>query len=393
MKFVHGVGASLVTVACALATAVLPPSAEASSKANPTADLRVALQHIVSSDEGPPAAVALVQHGPSTTVLSAGATDFGNLGQAPTADDHVRVASVSKAFGGAAALALVAKHSLTLHDTIGKWLPGFPDAWRSVTLGELLQHTSGIPDFSQCRGFQVAVGASPMSPEPPRQLVAYAERPPCYDPKRPLHFTPGTKYQYSNSDNVIVGLMIQAATNQDYGTVLSQTVSQPLGLSQTTLPSAATMPLPYVHGYLFDPAEGPVDVTEDLAAGWSWASGGVVSTPADANRFVRGYVRGATTDAATHAKQFQFVPGESEPPGPGTNAAGMAIFRYRTECGTVYGHTGNTLGYTQFVAASGNGENSVSISVSSQISPKVNAALFPQLRRIFELGVCAAMQG
>ena len=74
-------------------------------------------------------------------------------------------------------------------------------------------------------------------------------------------------------------------------------------------------------------------------------------------------------------------------------AAGLAIFRYRTSCGTVFGHTGNTLGYTQFIAASANGANSVSVTVSEQITPKVNQSLFPQLRQVFELGVCAAVRG
>ncbi len=172
-----------------------------------------------------------------------------------------------------------------------------------------------------------------------------------------------------------------------------KTVLQPLGLSGTTLPSSALLPAPYLHGYAPDPPQAREDVSEVLAAGWSWASGGVVSTPADTNRFVRAYVRGTLTNPATRAKEFQFVNESSEPPGPGTNAAGLAIFRYQTACGTVFGHTGNTLGYTQFIAASASGGNSVSITVSEQITPKTDQTLFTQLRRIFELGVCAATKG
>ena len=371
----------------------LVPGVAGANRIHPRTALEAALEHLVSSPTGPPGAIAIVQHGDTTTAITAGTADFAGSAGPPTANDHVRVASVAKAFSGAAALTLVAKHTLALDDTIGKWVPDLPKAWDAVTLGELLNHTSGIPDFSACRSFQEAVAASPLNPPPPQELLTYVEVPPCYKAEKPLEFTPGTKYQYSNSDNVIVGLMIQAATNEDYSTVLSQTVFQPLGLSQSSLPSSATMPDPYVHGYVPDPPGAPVDVTEDIAAGWAWASGGVVSTPADANRFVRAYVEGATTNAATRAKQFRFVDGTSEPPGPGTNAAGMAIFRYRTDCGTVFGHTGNTLGYTQFIAASANGQNSISISLSGQITPKANPTLFPELRQTFELGVCAAMKG
>jgi D-alanyl-D-alanine carboxypeptidase len=132
-------------------------------------------------------------------------------------------------------------------------------------------------------------------------------------------------------------------------------------------------------------------VSELFAAGWTWASGGIVATPMDANRFIRAYASGATTDERTRAEQFDFVEGHSEPPGPGRNAAGLAIFRYETRCGTVYGHTGNTSGYTQFVAATGDGSRSATVSINAQITPARDEARFRQLRRIFGLAVCAAL--
>ena len=83
-------------------------------------------------------------------------------------------------------------------------------------------------------------------------------------------------------------------------------------------------------------------------------------------------------------------PGSSEPPGPGENRAGMAIFRYETRCGTVYGHTGNTPGFTHFIAATGDGTCSAVVAVNKQMTPKSDPEHFPALRHIFELAVCAA---
>ena len=285
----------------------------------------------------------------------------------------MRLASVAKAFSGAVALALVAEGTLSLSDTVGKWLPGLPAAWSAVTLRELLGHTSGIPDFSQTEGFGEALGKS--------LLVAPAR----------LEFTPGSRYHYSNSDNVIVALIAAAAGHSSYQDELQQRVLGPLGLSGTSLPTGAQMPLPFVHAYVVDPPKAPEDVSELFAAGWSWASGGVVSTPRDANAFVRAYVRGALTNGATHAAQFRFVAGSSEPSGPGVNSAGLAIFRYQTRCGTVYGHTGNTAGYTQFIAANASGTRSTVVSVNAQITPKANAKRFVELRRIYTLAVCSAL--
>jgi D-alanyl-D-alanine carboxypeptidase len=347
--------------------------------------LRSALAGLVATRGGPPGAIAVLQHGDATSVLTAGSAVAGTSTPLQ-ATDHVRIASVAKAFSGAVALGLVAQGKLSLDDTIGRVLPTLPKAWASATLAELLQHTSGVPDFSKSPAFQQAVNGSPHSAPPPQQLLSYVA-------SDPLKFAPGSRYEYSNSDNVIVALMTQAVTGQPYDAVLSQVVTQPLGLAQTSLPTTAAMPDPFVHGYAPQPPANPEDVSQVLAPGWAWASGGIVSTPSDANRFVRAYVRGATTDMAIRRRQFLFVNGNSEPPGPGVNAAGLAIFRYNTSCGTVYGHTGNTPGYTQFIAASANGARSVSVTVSAQITTTTNESLFSQLRHVFELGVCAAQTG
>ena len=139
----------------------------------------------------------------------------------------------------------------------------------------------------------------------------------------------------------------------------------------------------------------PEDVSELVAAGWAWASGGIVSTPTDLNAFVRGYVGGDLFGREAQRQQRRvFEGGGSEPPGPGKNSAGLALFRYETRCGTVWGHTGNTLGYTQFMAASPNGRRSVTVSINSQITPTEGApGVFEALRRAERLAVCAALAG
>lgn len=324
----------------------------------------------------------VVKHGDTQTVYRAGTSVAGKSVPMET-NDHIRVASVAKAYSGATALWLVAHHVLSLTDTVGKWLPSLPAAWHPVALYELLQHTSGIPDFSSNPAFGQAVKENPQDPPSPEALLGYAK------PDR--LFNPGTKYHYSNSDNIIVGLMIQAATGQSYESELESHVLRSLKLSETSLPQAATVPSPFISGYDLDPPNAPTDVTNFFAAGWSWASGGVIATPQDLTSFIRAYVSGATTSKAVHEMQFHFRHGPSEPPGPGTNSAGMAVYRYDTPCGEVYGHTGNTLGYTNFAAASANGSRSVTVQINAQITQKINEGAWPLLHHIFELGVCAAM--
>jgi D-alanyl-D-alanine carboxypeptidase len=357
-------------------------AASASTAQGADAALNRALARLVQHADGPPGIAVVVQRGGRAVLHRAGTANVAT-GAPIRGSDSMRLASVAKAFSGAVALSLVADRRLSLGDTVGRRLPALPRAWSAVTLRELLQHTSGIPDYAMTKALQEAVQKSPHKAPPPRVLLSFA-------PKR-LNFTPGSRYKYSNSDNIVVGLMVQAATGKSYESQLRERVLDPLGLAHTSLPRGAAIPAPFVHGYAVAPPRPPVDVTHEFAAGWAWASGGVVSTPRDANAFIRAYASGAITSPAAHRAQFAFRPGSSDPPGPGRNSAGLAIFRYQTRCGTVYGHTGNIAGYTQFAAATKDGSRSVVVSINSTITPLSNPDRFPDLRRIYTLAVCAAL--
>jgi len=352
------------------------------------ADARLdrALKRLVAMRGGPPGVSAVVQRGPHREVHSFGVANV-RTDRPMRINDRMRIASAAKAFSGAVALSLVSKGKLSLEDTIGKYLPELPKAWHEITLRQLLHHTSGLPDFSLSPAFQDALLESLTQAPPPEELISFVE-------DEPLDFEPGTRYRYSNTDNIVAALMVEAATGKTYEKQLRKQVYRPLGLTKTSLPRGANLKVPFIHGYGNDPSEQPPeDVSELVAAGWAWASGGIVSTPAELNRFIRGYVGGKLFDPWTRWQQRRVIEGgSSEPPGPGRNSAGLAIFRYETRCGTVWGHTGNTLGYTQFMAASSDGRRSVTVSVNTQLTPEVGEPrAFKALRRAEALAVCAAL--
>ena len=118
-----------------------------------------------------------------------------------------------------------------------------------------------------------------------------------------------------------------------------------------------------------------------------------MSTPSDLNDFIRAYVGDDLFDRRTRAQQRRLVEGgDSEPPGPGKNSADRAVFRYETKCGTVWGHTGNIPGYTQFTAATPDGSCSVIVSVNEPRTTQYGApGLFPALRAAERRAVCAAL--
>lgn len=382
--------ARFAAIALALA-AVIHAGAATGAQDGRDPRLVSAMAQFLGLEGAPPGAIIIIRRGNDETVYAAGAAAL-KCGPAPAGcdglrpprtSDHMRIASVSKAFSGAAALTLVAEGRLDLDDTIGALLPDLPRQWHRVSVRQLLNHTSGLPDYSGSRGFAEYLTAWPTDPPSPRQLLDFVAH-------VPLQFRPGSRYRYSNSDNIAVGLIVEAATSRPYRNVLRSSVFRPLGLDRTDLRPQVRLPRPYMHGYakqdlLF------VDVSQEIAfGGYAWASGGILSTPADLARFAAAYVGGDLFGGKARGQQYRFVPrAQSSPPGPGRNAAGLGLFRYRTGCGTVFGHTGSILGYTQFFAATRDGKVAITMSVNSQ----VGASLIPALRRLQEQAVCVALKG
>jgi D-alanyl-D-alanine carboxypeptidase len=370
-----------------LATAsavVVVLGAVSSTAAARTTDGAVArgLQRLVSAPAGPIGAIATLYRNGRTTVLTAGRADVTRP-RAPRVGDHMRIASIAKAFSGAVALHLVAQGRLGLGDTVGQELPGtMPAAWSAVTVRQMLNHTSGLPDYTRSEGFRQQATTDPRGYVSPMRIIGGIRR-------ARLNFRPGSRYEYSNTDNIVIGLIAQRVTDRAYGQLLSRIVFRPAGLTQTTFPTLRiSLPSPFLHGYQVESGKPPQDVTTSLSPSGAWASGAIVSTPADLGAFIRADLGGRFFGRAQRRQQLQFVRGASSPAGPGTNSAGLAIFRYRTRCGTVYGHTGNFPGYVQWAAATADGRRSVTTSLNIAAP---TGALLAQLRSVQAAAVCALL--
>jgi D-alanyl-D-alanine carboxypeptidase len=364
---------------------VLGPAAAGAGANGDGRALDRALDGIVRARGGPPGVSVLIQRGARRQFLARGFADLRTR-RRPRPTDHMRIASVAKAYNGAVALALVSDGLLDLDDTIGERLPDLMPRANPVTLAQTLQHVGGLPDYIRAPALIERVQENPAAYVSPRELIGYVR-------DEPLDFPPGSRYDYSDTDNIVAGLMAEAATGRTYERLLAREIYRPLALRETSLPRTVRMPRPYLHGYDVAADQGTEDVSELINPSGAWASGGIVSTPVEVARFVRAYVRGGLFNATTRRRQFRFRPGSSDPPGPGRNAAGLALFRYRTRCGTVYGHTGSFPGYRLFAAASRNGRRSVVFSVNAQIVPGQGPrTVSNQIRRAQLLAVCRALR-
>lgn len=341
------------------------------------------LNKIVSSPEGPPGISVLISRGSRTSFLHAGVADLSSR-RRPQVNEHVRIASVAKGFNAFIAVSLSeGSRSISLDDTVGARIPGVLPNAEGVTLTQLLLHTSGLPDYIRSPAFIKDFVADPAAYLAPTQLTEFVRA-------EPLEFVPGSRYHYSDTDNVAAGLMEESASGRSYTTLLQDEIFGPLGMRGSSLPRTVAMPRPFMHGYDIERGKRPDDVSELINPAGAWASGGIVSTPADLARFVPVYV--PTILRASRGLTRAFGPGSSSPPGPGKNSAGLGIFRYRTGCGTVFGHTGSFPGYRILVAGSAGGGRSVVFFVNSQIVPgQGSQRVAAAIRRAQARAVCLAL--
>lgn len=375
---------SLIAVAaCLLALAAwliaAPPANAGGGK------LDRALDKVIEDPMGPPGLSVIVQRGNRIDFRRRGVADR-KTGAKPRIDSPMRIASMAKAFNGAVVLSLVSKGKLGLDDTIGDWLPGVWPLADGITVRQLLAHTGGLPDYIRQPAFINELIADPRQYLTPLELMDFV------NDKEP-GLAPGDDYEYSDSDNVMAGLIAEAAANRTYDQLLRSEVYRPVGISNTSLPDTVAMPRGYMHGY--DRNDNGVfqDESKFINPALAWASGGIVSTPEDVNAFFRAYVGGDLFSAKVGRSQNDFVHGTSSPPGPGRNDATLAMFRYKTRCGTVYGHTGSYPGYRLFAAASADGRRSVVFSVNSQIVPGTGSPRVSGLIRQAQAdAVCLALR-
>jgi len=375
-----------MTIAAALALSACSSSADPGPAKSPdNTDLQAKMTALVETPMGPPGVLTMVKKGDSDPVITSVGTGNTATNEPIAANAVTRIASVSKAFSGAAALVLVREGKLKTTNTIGQTVTGLPKAWKKVTVAQLLQHTSGLPDYIKSDGFIKKFSKDPGQTWTPRELLSFVE-------DEPVSFAAGSKYEYSDTDNIVVGLIVEAVTGESYEEALQKRVYKPLELAATSLPNTTAMPNPFVRGYDYNDIGEKEDITDLVNPTGAWASGGMISSANDLDSFIRSYASGELIGAAQHNLQFTFIAGESGPPGPGQNRSGLGIFQYTTECGIVYGHTGNYPGYVTFIAATEDGANSTVVIANTQINANSVGDLYPRLQAIFEASACSILQ-
>lgn len=143
-------------------------------------------------------------------------------GIANTPQTVFRLGSITKQFTAAAVMLLQERGKLSVNDAVCKYVAECPAAWEPITIKQLLSHTSGIPNYTAFPDF----AAKAIMPIPTAELLAQYR-------SKPLDFTPGEKYSYSNSGYHLLGLIIEKASGKGYADFLQENIFGPLGMTQT----------------------------------------------------------------------------------------------------------------------------------------------------------------
>ncbi len=253
-------------------------------------------------------------------------------------DDRFQIGSITKTFTATTVLKLAEAGKLTLEDTITDWLPqqvtaNIPSA-DEITVRQLLNHTSGIAEYDgillQQAAFNPTIFLNDWQPEQIVELI---------DGVEPF-FAPGESWQYSNTNYILAGMIIEAASDNNIAAEIRSQILEPLNLENTFFAVEEEIPGGYVSGYLDFDFDGILDDVSIANPSWTWTSGAIVSNTQDLSQFARALYAEELLSQESLAQMFTLVD-----TGRGFSY-GLGMMSFETpDLGTVVGHRGGTLGF------------------------------------------------
>ncbi|MGW6918289.1 serine hydrolase [Kitasatospora sp. NPDC054939] len=295
------------------------------------AQLDAAIQQAMTQAGVPGAVVSLTSPGSEGYEKAFGVADTATGQPMTTAVNH-RMGSVTKTFTVTALLRLVDQQKLGLDDTIGSYVSGVPNGDR-ITLRQLAGMRSGLYPYTSDEQFVNTLLADPQRPFTPQELLTYSF-------KHPVDFEPGAAFEYSNTNTVLLGLVVEQVGGQSLGEFIREQVSEPAGLKKTIFPVGSEFPDPHAQGYTNQTPDGQTANATGWNPSWGWAAGAMISDLPDLKTWATVLATGTLLTPATQAQRLDFPDMGT----PGTSY-GLGIFENH---GWI-GHNGSLPGYQTVV--------------------------------------------
>ncbi|MFD3871213.1 serine hydrolase domain-containing protein [Streptomyces sp. NPDC058623] len=306
------------------------PAADTFPQLTPAVAARLdeAVKKVLAQAAVPGVMVALSAPGKGEYVRSFGVADKAT--RAPmTTDLNMRIGSETKTFTVTALLQLVDQGRVGLDDHIGTYVAGVPNGDR-ITLRELAGMRSGLFNYSEDEDFFKALTTDPRRQFTPQELLGYSFR-------HPVVFQPGARFQYCNTNLILLGLVIEKVTGRPLAEYVNQGVVAEAGLKRTLFPVGAEFPTPHAQGYTDQTATGGTANATDWNPSWGWAAGAMISDLADMRSWAKTLATGNLLTPATQAERLKVTPAGDLP----DTGYGLGIFNVD---GWI-GHNGSLPGY------------------------------------------------
>jgi D-alanyl-D-alanine carboxypeptidase len=281
--------------------------------------------------------------------VAAGTTAYGGADPVTTAN-LFQIGSNTKAFTAVLAMKLQAQHKLSIDDAIGKWLPQYA-TWKSATIHQLLDMTSGIPTYDGTMAWQRDYSSNPLRNFTPISLIAYV------DPKSPLKH----EWLYSNTGYIMTEMIEEKASGRSYTDLVRDEVIAPTGITDLYYyPGVypAELRARTVHGYFYNPAPDNAGLKpmlgkdqRDDTLSWARSAGAIVSTPHAMAAWARELYQGTILTAAERAQMETLVSLKTanpiaDPTATDPRAFGLGLAKmHMSGLGTFWFYEGMTLGY------------------------------------------------
>lgn len=245
-------------------------------------------------------------------------------------DDVFRLASMTKTFAAVAVMQLVERGALTLDDPVSKLLPAYPGAAAGVTVRQLLDHTSGLPNFTESERF-AALESRDLTP--PELLALFAQD--------PLLFPPGSRFAYSNAGYVLLGMIVERLSGETFGQYLAAHVVAPADMTHTAMCADVPAAWSAAQGYAAS-ASGALEPAARIGLRTPYAAGGLCGTAGDVLRFWSALAHGKLLSAASYAAMK-----DMEPLADGTpRGYGLGLGRGSVGAHVTVGHDGGIAGFS-----------------------------------------------
>ncbi|MEK0224403.1 MULTISPECIES: serine hydrolase [Bacillus] len=339
-------------------------------KAEPTQNVSSSLQTSTQRDRnsvkqamrdtlqlGYPGILAKTSEGGKTWSYAAGVADLSTKKPMKT-DFRFRIGSVTKTFTATVVLQLAGENRLNLDDSIEKWLPGviqgngYDD--KQITIRQLLNHTSGIAEYTRSKDFNMMDTKKTYTVE---ELVKMGI-------SMPPDFAPGKSWSYSNTGYVLLGILIEKVTGNSYAEEIENRIIEPLELSNTFLPGNSSV-IPgtkHARGYIqLDGASEPKDVTYYNPSMGS-SAGDMISTADDLNKFFSYLLGGKLLKEQQLKQMLTTVPTG----GAKIDGYGLGIYETKLPNGvSIWGHTGGIPGFCTFAGGTLGGKHTLAVNLNS----------------------------